>query len=540
MLKLKYGNKKYLSLLSIALLVSSALAGAILYSMRFLTDFAMEGNVSGLLDISKFMFLIILFQLGMNFILSWVKAQFLEKSMNELRSIYISRLFNLDILNLSSGENNIYLSQLSNDMDRYEQKFYLNLIDLLGISMELLVSLIILASFHILLFLIATALFAFFIIFANKTSKPVEEKEQNKSKSLQEYTQYVEESLDGFLEVKQNQLEVQRQDQFSSLATKVQEDNYELDKKTSQIDAMNSLVQMLILFSLIIVGLLAAKYFNLSLGTTLVAGTAFANSTWPMQRVSPLISEMRGSSVILKDFDTTLKTQIKDGNKTLLNIKTIEFSNASFAYDNHLILEDVNLSIEKSEKILIVGESGAGKSTLLKGLRRQLQPIKGRIDINEFPIDDYLAHDYFKEISVVDQIGFIFNGTVLENITLYDEFNKDELHELIKQVGLNNLKLNDSLRNNGSNISGGQRARLLLARALFKDKSLIICDEIFANLDASIAKNIEHDLLSINTTVINVSHIIFEENIELYDKIYLVENGHVKLIDRQKALRQQL
>lgn len=538
--KLRYGNKKYLLLVSITLFLSAGFSGIILYSMRFLTDFAMDGNVSALLNISKIMVIAIVFELGINLIQAKTKAQFLEKSVRELKHSYINELFNLDILSLTSDRNELYLSQLSNDMDRYEQKFYLNLVDLIGVSMQLLISMIILASFHIGLLIIAMVLFIAFIIIANKSSKPVEEHEQMKSKSLQDYTHYVEESLDGFFEVKQNQLENNRKLKFNLLANKVQEDNYKLDKKTSQIDAINGLLQIFVLFTLIIGGLLVAKKLNLSLGTTLVAGTAFANSTWPMQQVAPLISEMRGASVILKDFSNNLQSHIEDGTKALDTIKNIEFSNVALGYDNQPILEDVNIQIEQGEKILIVGKSGAGKSTLLKGLRRQLQAVSGSITTNSIPLNEYLAQEYFSEISVVDQIGFIFNGSVLDNITLYGEASLVSLKELMKKVGLFDIELLDQLKNNGSNISGGQRARLLLARALFKDKSLIVCDEIFANLDAPVAQKIEKDILSINTTLINVSHIIFKENIDFYDKIYLVDNGHVNLIDSKKALQQKL
>lgn len=538
--KLRLGDKKLLLLLSFASLLSASFGGLVLYSMRFVTDYAVAGNVSALVQISKFMFLIILLELGLHFLITKVKSIYLNKSVKDLKKFYIQDLFNLDILSLNSKSVNQYLSQLSNDMDRYEKKFYINLIELIGVSSQLLVSLIILASFHFSLFFIALGLFVFFIFMANKSSKPIEEKEQKKSSSLQKYTQYVEESLNGFWEVKQNQLEDKRKHLFSKHAQEVQKDNYELDKKTSQIDALNGLVQMMILFTMILAGLLVAKKLELSLGTTLIAGSAFANSTWPMQRVAPLISEMRGSSILINDFQKTLLSQADDGTETLNCIKQLDFDKASFAYDEHLILSDVSLEIKSGEKILIVGESGAGKSTLLKGIRRQLKPIAGSIKCNKLNVDEFLAQDYFGAIAVVDQIGFIFNGSVLDNITLYEDVEEQDVSKLLWDVGLNDLNPLDILKNNGNNISGGQRARLLLARALFKKKSLVVCDEIFANLDASLAKEIEKDILSIPTTLINVSHILFEENIELYDKIFLVESGHVSQINTLQALEKKI
>jgi ABC-type bacteriocin/lantibiotic exporter with double-glycine peptidase domain len=85
------------------------------------------------------------------------------------------------------------------------------------------------------------------------------------------------------------------------------------------------------------------------------------------------------------------------------------------------------------------------------------------------------------------------------------------------------------LRNNGANVSGGQRARLMLARALCLNSEVILCDEIFSSLEQSIARSIEKDILSLDKTIINVSHIIFKDQLHLYDKIYIVDQGTIRL-----------
>ena len=291
---------------------------------------------------------------------------------------------------------------------------------------------------------------------------------------------------------------------------------------------------------MIFTGLIVAKSLNLSLGTTLVAGAAFANSTWPMQQISPLISQIRGANAILKDFDQTFDDTVLDGTHQLNSIVDLKFSNVTLGYDDRIILEDVNIDIRQGEKVLIIGESGSGKSTLLKSIRRQLEIMSGTLTSETIEIKNYLAKDYFGEISVVDQVGFIFNGSVLDNITLYSDNDIQKVERILAEVGLNEIDVKLELKNNGSNISGGQRARLLLARALFKKKSLIVCDEIFANLDAQNAKEIERDILSVNMTLINVSHIVFEDNINLYDTIFLVENRNVRSINSFEALESRI
>ena len=540
MVKLKYGNRKFLTILTFSFLIFAAFDGFNLYAMRFVTDFAIAGDIKGLLGISKIMVFVIISELVLNLMITRFKARYLKLSMSKLKTTYVEKLFAMDILTMTQKTDDMYLSQLSNDMDRYEQKFYLNIIELISIIAQLLASMIILATFHYSLIFISLGLLAFYISMAHKTSKPVEKKEQDKSISLRKYTSYIEESLNGFMEVKQNQLEKIRKKKFNIFASKVQEDNYNLDKKTSQIDALNGTVQMLILLTMIFTGLIVAKSLNLSLGTTLVAGAAFANSTWPMQQISPLISQIRGANAILKDFDQTFDDTVLDGTHQINSIVDLKFSNVTLGYDDRIILEDVNIDIRQGEKVLIIGESGSGKSTLLKSIRRQLEIMSGTLTSETIEIKNYLAKDYFGEISVVDQVGFIFNGSVLDNITLYSDNDIQKVEKILAEVGLNEIDVKLELKNNGSNISGGQRARLLLARALFKKKSLIVCDEIFANLDAQNAKEIERDILSVNMTLINVSHIVFEDNINLYDKIFLVENRNVRSINSFEALESRI
>lgn len=537
MYKYRYGDKKSLMLLTLSLLFSAGLGGITLYALRFITDYAVAGEINKLLEISKLLLIAIIFELVFNLFTSYIKSVYLNKSMLSLRSTYVSKLFDLDIKNSSENDEQKYLSHLSNDMDRYETKFYVNLIELVEVTTLLVVSLFLLSTINLTLLLLALSLFGFFILISKKTSKPIEEKEKVKSKSLQHYTNYISETLKGFFVIKQNNLEKTRIDQFKTLATQVQEDNYEVDKKATHIDALNNFIQMLIMFILIFVGLFFAKQSGMSLGMTMLAGTAFSNAIGPMQKITPYISEMAGISIVLEEFEEVLTQESNNGKININEIEKINFVNSNLGYEDTTILNNVNINIEKNQKVLIVGTSGAGKSTILKSIRRQLPLKSGNILINNNNLKDISADAYFRQLSVVDQIGFIFNGTLKDNITLYKDENEKTLIDILLRVGLDDLNLDYILKNNGANLSGGQRARLLLARALYLDSSLIVCDEIFASLDYLIGKSIERRILTINKTVINVSHIIYKENINLYDIIYLVKDNQVIRVNNFEEIK---
>ena len=535
--KYRFGDKISLVFVSLTLLITAILGGVTLYALRFITDYAVAGEVDKLIEISKVLLIVLVFELVFNLLASYLKSFYLKKSMIGLRSSYVDRLFKLDIENLAENDEEKYLSHLSNDMDRYEARFYLNLLELIEAFFHLLISMFLLATINKSLLLLALGLLVFFILVSKKTSKPIEEKEKTKSKSLESYTNFINETLKGFYIIKQNSLEKSRLDKFTILAEKVQEDNYQVDKKSTNVDALNSLIQMSIIFALVFMGIYYAKQSGLSLGMTLLAGTSFANSIGPMQRVTPFISQMAGISVVLKDFEEILSQESIDGKKDISEINEIEFRSAELGYKDNTVLKNLDISIGKNQKVLLLGESGAGKSTILKSLRKQIPLKSGDILVNKHSLKDISAQSYFKQLSVVDQIGFIFNGSLEDNISLYKDENKDKLEDILLEVGLEDLKLDYKLKNNGSNLSGGQRARLLLARALYLDSSLIICDEIFASLDHGIGRSIEEKMLKINKTLINVSHIIYEENIDLYDAIYLVRDNQAFKIQDFQSIR---
>lgn len=535
MKKLRFGHKTTLGLFMLTTLTSAIVFGAMTYMLRDVTDMGYQKNVQGMLLVGRWILLLIAGGLLFRLIEKYFRVQYIQRSNLKLKQTYLERVMAQDITQLQKENTPLYRSQMTQDMDRYESKFYLLLLDVISMSAQVVVSLILLAIVNIWIAAAAILMMSIFAIVSLKSGKPIQKSESKKSESLNAYTAYLEESLDGFEVIKSHQLEGKVQARFGELAQKVQDDNYLVDVQTTHADTLNISMQMLVIFLAIVGGLLLASATDTSIGGIVIVISAFSNVMWPMQQLTPNITQMIGIQEVIRQFDKTLTFEPQARPLKVENFASLSFKQANLGY-TETILHNVNLEIGPGQKVLIVGASGAGKSTILKTIRQSIKPLSGEVTLNGQDIYAIQAMDYYKLFASVDQVGFIFNGTLRENMTLYQKVDEVRILETLKAVGLDDLSLDYPLVNNGSNLSGGQRARLLSARALCLEASVIICDEIFAALDGEVAHSIEADLMKLERTMINVSHIYFEDSLPLYDVIYRVHQGRVEKVDDPQML----
>ena len=231
------------------------------------------------------------------------------------------------------------------------------------------------------------------------------------------------------------------------------------------------------------------------------------------------------------------------------DIETIEFKNVSFSYPgSHTgVLKDISFKINHGEKISIVGLNGAGKTTLVKLICRLYQPKSGKILINGHNIFDYEHKSYMGKIAAVFQDYKLFAFSIDENITC-NEINSDSERtmELIEEVGLkgkieslpNGLETlyGKAYDKNGIEMSGGESQKVAIARALYKDASLVILDEPTSALDPLAEAEIYENFNKMvgNKTAIYISHRMSSS--VFCDKILIIDDGKVSDYDTHRNL----
>ncbi|MCR5422574.1 MAG: ABC transporter ATP-binding protein/permease [Bacilli bacterium] len=276
--------------------------------------------------------------------------------------------------------------------------------------------------------------------------------------------------------------------------------------------------------------------------------------------IAPLISSMgylddiRKAKTIFSEIDEIVSIKRLDRPNESLKIpvdSSIVVKDVSFGYNEKEILHNINLDIKAGSHIALVGPSGAGKSTIAKLIASLWDPNEGNIYIGGVNIKDLKLEDYNKLVSYVSQSNYLFNVSIMENIrmgnlTAYD----DEVINVCKKCGIHDFIMNLENGYNtivgdaGSHISGGERQRISVARAMMKDSKIVILDEATAYTDPENEALIQRSLSSLvkDKTLIVIAHrlstIINSDDIILIDDGRVVEHGkHNELLAKSELYK---
>lgn len=266
--------------------------------------------------------------------------------------------------------------------------------------------------------------------------------------------------------------------------------------------------------------------------------------------VNWIYSDMRTNSLMINDYRNFVDwkedretADEKDGHITEINLDKFEFrfENVSFKYPGHdnYVLKNVNLTIKNGAKLAVVGVNGAGKTTFIKLMMKLYEPSEGRILLNDVDIKEYNREEYFKLFSPVFQNVECFAMPIYQNISFAEEDKTDmnKINEVLEQSGLsekinsyekgihtNLLKIFDK---EGIDLSVGEKQRLAMARALYKDGKVIILDEPTAALDALAEDRMyrEFENMIHGKTAVFISHRL--GSTRFCDKIAMFEDGTI-------------
>ncbi|MBI1342903.1 MAG: ATP-binding cassette domain-containing protein [Terrimonas sp.] len=265
----------------------------------------------------------------------------------------------------------------------------------------------------------------------------------------------------------------------------------------------------------------------------------FYNLINPAKNLSTSFSNMRKGTAAIGRIEEVLNTpNTVDDNpegKTIRSFSdAIEFRHVRFAYEDAVILDDINLVVGKGKTIALVGSSGAGKSTLADLIPRFHDVTGGEVLIDGINIKDYSLHAVRSLMSIVTQEPILFNDTIANNIKLgMDNASDEAVIQAAKVANAHNFILqkengyDTNIGDRGSKLSGGERQRLTIARALLKNPPILILDEATSSLDTESERLVQDAINNMmqNRTSIVIAHRL--STIRHADEIIVLQKGRI-------------
>ncbi len=302
------------------------------------------------------------------------------------------------------------------------------------------------------------------------------------------------------------------------------------------------------LFTVLIIG--ASAYLAgegvISVGTVLTAYLCFTQLTTPLRELHRIFDELSESTILAREYfniiDLEKDFSYKRNKEEAHSLKTdsfIHIENVAFSYKNSpkLIINNLNLDIEKGEFIGIAGPSGCGKSSFIKILTKLEKNTAGTVSIAGKNLPTLSRKDISDIIALVPQNPFLIAGTVKENICygIHREISMEEIKEAAKKAYIDDFietlpnGYETVLAEGGNNLSGGQRQRIAIARVFLRKPEILILDEATSALDNTsekyIQKQIEQLQIENKTSIISIAHRL--TTLQNCDKILVFNNGQI-------------
>ncbi len=345
---------------------------------------------------------------------------------------------------------------------------------------------------------------------------------------------FMVESIEGAMSIRGSNAFLQFKDKFSSLYNNFIISSYNFFKKYNTLTFLNNFLISILIVVVITVGSIFVIDGDMDSSSIITYYSVLCFFLDPVKNVANFDVVVKKSRISIERIEELLMVEeekiLLDNQKITGKLKNILFKDVTFSYDfKNNVVNKLNLKIDKGEKVVIYGKSGSGKSTVAKILTRYLDIERGKVFINGYDINDYNLWSIREGITYVSQNEFLLTDTIYNNINMKGTRDAEYIFDVCKMIGVDKIVkfknggYNMILEENGSNISGGERERILLARAFVRDSDIYILDESFSEIDSLSEREILGKIFSRyeDKTIIVISHRM--DNNDLYDRKICME-----------------
>ncbi len=526
-------NTKDFILGMIATVSESACAVAIAWLTQQLMD-ACTKNTDALsfLWLLTISFVLLLVYLGSIQLDRFATSRCITKAMAQYKSFLFSRISKKSIAAFRQENTATYISAVANDTQSIQMGFC-DLFNGLNSLLRLICAICLMLWYSSAMTLAALFLSALFFLLSLPFSKKLVDAEKELSYCNEGLTARFKDFLSGFPVVKSFQAEEEMGILFS-----------EAVGRSANADKKRRMANLMFFFTIdggIAVAriciLLVGVYFTFT-GQGVSAGMVIAfvellnHVMAPMQELPICIADFKSANALIRKTADNLEKNIRDEGRDIpLSLETgVKLENLSFAYEQgKSVLHNISHTFKSGRRYALVGASGSGKSTLLH-LLMGASKYEGNIFFDNEELQGISSSSLYSFASLISQNVFLFDATILDNITMFRDFPQEETERALRLSGLSRLiskKGADFLcGENGCNLSGGEKQRISIARCLLRKSSLLLVDEATSSLDAKTAAQVSQALLDLSgVTEIVVTHSLDPQLLRQYDEVIALKAG---------------
>jgi len=353
-----------------------------------------------------------------------------------------------------------------------------------------------------------------------------------------ESTSLMVESISGFETVKGMHIESYIKDKFEKRYVKYLKDVFKFQDLFFLQSLFKEIIDNIGFIIITLIGCLLVINDNMTIGRLLTFTSLLVYFLEPIKNIINLDTMIKEAKNALKRI-LDIITYEEERNGLVGNFCNgdIEFKNLDFSFnDRDYILKNINLKIKKGSKIMVIGKSGSGKSTLFKILMRFYKLKNNKVFINGIDLNNYDINTLNNNVLYLGQNEILFNDTMYNNLVFGNSKSSNVLDVskmcFVDELLDSNLGYNMMIEENGFNLSGGEKQRIVLARALLKRFNILIIDEGLSQVDVNMERKVLKNIFDKfkDKTIIFISHRL--DNLDLFDNLIKIENGVVDNVYR--------
>ena len=529
-------NHKVLYFISLILIVSYSVVDLL---KSILMSYIFDDH---LLDSILSLIVIVLIFLGVYLIVSTLQQYVVEVLKNKIRYSLNQNLYqsyaSRNIESFQKKDSSEILNEFNNEVNVVIDNYVSSKLNVFSLTISLILGSLYIAnlSVEILMFLLFCAFITILInsIFKNSLKK----NQMNYLDSMKQWLCSIKNLCRCFSDIKILNLEKVFCDGLDIENKNIEQSTLKNNGFIKILTSINSFISQAMFFLTLLFGIVLIHYNRLTVGQLLGIAQASNMVIMPIVNYANLRNMIQSSKPVLqKLLDNSICSEENESIAFDEQIQDIKIKHLSYSYGVRQILDLNNLVIDQGKKYLVIGKSGDGKSTFLDILTKQKKA--DGIYVNDKDLKDVQFSTYVDKFSYVNQNNDLLPFFFEQNITLGRKMSKYSLKDLVTIFNLESIfdKERDNLDFEHLNLSGGEKQRICLARAIYRNKKWLFLDEAFSAIDKTNSDRIHQFILSDPyLTVLSIEHKVTKETVSLYDKVLLFENKKIVSMNVEEYL----